>query len=69
MELVNWPHGKKVVVSYDDQGLTLGIRGMWIRAATGVKSNEHVLPLEVRSDDGASQGFMVWAVEGSAAWI
>ena len=43
---IAWVHGDKKVVSYDEQGLSLGIRGMWIRSAAAVGSTSHILPLE-----------------------
>jgi hypothetical protein len=42
-----WTHGKKALVLYDDVGLTLGGRGMWINASRlDAPDHTHVLPLE-----------------------
>ena len=42
-----WTHGKKALVLYDELGLTLGIRGMWINASSlDAPDHTHVLPLE-----------------------
>ena len=42
-----WTHGKKALVLYDELGLSLGIRGMWINASSlDAPDHTHVLPLE-----------------------
>jgi hypothetical protein len=43
---LSWPHGTKRIISYDEHGKSLGIRGMWIGAAEGLDNHQHVLPLE-----------------------
>ncbi|KAL1524388.1 hypothetical protein AB1Y20_019283 [Prymnesium parvum] len=63
---IEWVHGHKSVVSYHEQGLSLGIRGMWIRAARGGRPDEHVLPLE--DDIEVSPLYYWWLMRAARAY-
>ena len=61
---LQWVHGEKRLLLYDQMGLSLGIRGMWLNASSpSAPDYQHVLPLE--DDIEVSPLFYWWLLRAS----